>query len=124
MAKKSKQTGKKRLENLEPAGLVFSGVVRPGDGDAIMFAHRGSSKWVKLHNDQIADIKLVQEAHQGKKGYPLVHLVMKPPQSKEGRTFAGLAQLHGAAASLPGEPDMCFDSATGKWVPCKGPPRR
>lgn len=121
MAKRKKPpSAKKLLDNLEPAGMVFTGMVRPSSDDpkAIMFARPGDTRWVKLHQDQIADMKLVQPAHRGKQSHPIVSLVMKPPQSPEGKAFSGLAQLHSVEASAPGATDLCWDSGRQVWVPC------
>lgn len=121
---KRKRTGsaKSLLKKIEPAGMVFTGMVRPAkdDQDSIFFTRPGDSKWIKLHADQIQDIKLVQAAHRGKQSYPLVNLVIKQPQSPEGRTFAGLAHLHSVTASGPGSTDLCWDSGKQAWVPCPG----
>jgi hypothetical protein len=121
MAKKKKPpSAKKLLENLEPAGMVFTGMVRPSldDPNAVMFARPGDKKWITLHQDQIADIKLVQAADRGKRSHPIVNLVMKPPQSPDGKAFSGLAQMHSAETSGAGETDLCWDSGKQAWVPC------
>lgn len=121
MAKKKKPlSAKKLLENLEPAGMVFTGMVRPSanDPNALMFARPGDKKWVKLDQDQIADIKLVQAADRGKRSHPIVNLVMKPPQSAEGRAYSGLAQLRSLEINGAGETDLCWDAAKHIWVKC------
>jgi hypothetical protein len=121
MAKKGKlRSAKKFLKNLEPAGMVFTGIVRPAidDENAVLFARPGDTKWIKIHEDQIQEMKLVQAAHRGKQSYPLVNLVLKQPQSAEGRVFAGLAQIHSPTASSPGATDLCWDSGKQAWVPC------
>lgn len=115
-----RRSTKKLLKNLQPAGLIFTGMVRPAEGDsrAVMFARPGGSRWIKLHKDQIEDMKLVQSAHSGKKSYPLVHLVMRPAQSAEAKAYAGLAQLHNATATAADAGPLCWDSERNVWGPC------
>jgi hypothetical protein len=101
-------------------GLVFTGKFRPAKGDAktIFFARPGESKWVELRTDQIKKIKLVRPPRSN--GHPVVNLEMKQPLSREGETFASLAQLHSPTPSAPGSTDLCWDSGQQAWVPCPG----
>jgi hypothetical protein len=92
-----------QLHGSSNSSLIFKGVIEKieNDEETIRFAHEiDDPKWVNIPTSTIAKVHLLGTMQSKDRAYPVVHLVMKEPQTEEGRAFAALARLHRATAAV------------------------
>ncbi len=92
-----------QLHGSSNSSLAFTGLIdRVADDDqSISFARASHDQdWVTIPTSMIEKVQLIQNVRSKDRSHPLVHLVMKQPQTEEGRAFAALAHLHRPMAQL------------------------
>jgi hypothetical protein len=116
------------LSDLGDPSHGYPGKIRRAkDNKSVWFARHGGSHWVKIPLAQVDKKKTaVSGLQHGRDVEHHVHLVMKTPQSDEGKAFAALAHLHTVpmASASGGDGDMCYDIGTHSWFPCPKKARR
>ncbi len=99
-----------QLHGSSSSALVYTGLVKKGDGDQSILLSRGtdSQTFKPIPTSAIEKVQFVRAVQCGGQSYPLAHVFLKEPQTDEGRAFASVAELHRAAsatgAALPSAP--------------------
>ena len=121
-----------QLHGSSNSSLAFTGLIdRVADDDqSVRFARASyDPEWVTIPTSMIEKVHLIQNVQSKDRTHSMVHLVMKQPQTEEGRTFAALAHLHRPMAQLASpstemlfeQPSVCPSGqilvrVNGKWI--------
>ena len=91
-----------RRDDISPPVVLFGMVKLPeGDDDYLFFAHGyACENWIRIPRNSIERIDLVNFVPCDDHKHPLVFVVLKQPETDEGRLFASLAQR--TPSSMPG----------------------